>query len=142
MSKHVLKVPLFLKLLEHGGWWRAKQKWKGEQTVSTVGAFIATAEDDTAAHFIKKVVDEEDMPVKYIYDVFERYRDVRYRRQQAVAPKGKLVTKNSILVLDRFGILRDDHQAMVATITSADIGRMVDAHNKPEPEAEPEVVHM
>ena len=126
-TKPMLKVPLFLKLLEHSGYYeRAHKKWKGDQTIKAVSNFLAAVQPDVAAKYIKIIVDQEDMPSVNSMMIFTHYRDAKYRREQQPYSKGRLPNKN-VMMVDPFGTVREQipsRQYRCVRIRSVDIERM------------------
>ena len=108
----------------------AQRTWKCDQTVKTVGWFLAAAPDDVTSKYFKLMVDAEDMPHHWLYKIIEYYRDTRHRRENTIAPKGRVHTKN-ILAFDPSGTVRDELPARrrAAPITEADFRRVVDHHS-------------
>lgn len=121
--KNVLKEPVWLKRYEHLGWMKSKGKWKASQTEIAVANYLAVAPDSEASKIIFKIVGDEAMPEHARLSIFRRYR-----REKDDNRKGRITTKN-VIVMDGGGNVRDDLAEGIQPafpLTSVDIEHIVD----------------
>ena len=123
-SRAIIKVPVFLKLLEHYRIDLAQKKFKGTQTITAVGRFLAIAPQEVARKFIKLIVDS-DIGTARTVSIFYAYRSEKLAR--AFGAKGRLPVKNVMTVDSSGRVVEQTTSAKydVQPITSEDITQMV-----------------